>query len=59
MALPPASVRVPKLVAASIKVTLPVGEAPVIVAVNVTLWPPVDGFGLELRVAAAEYLPTA
>ena len=44
----PLSVGVPRVVAPSLKVTVPVGvPVPVTVAVNVTDWPKTDGFTLE------------
>ena len=50
LALPPASVTgVPRLVAPSLNCTVPVGEAPVTVAVKVTAWP--DRLGLSEEVS--------
>src|SRR3989454_2753522 len=57
-ALPLTSVTVPSAVAPSLKVTVPVGTpAPdVTVELRVTVWPTIDGFGVEVKlvdVAAA------
>jgi hypothetical protein len=55
VALPPASVAVPRVAAPSRKVTVPVGvptpgETALTVAVNVTAWPDDDGFTEEVTV---------
>jgi len=42
--LPPPTAAVPRLLAPSKNCTVPVGVAPLTVAVNVTDWPSVDGF---------------
>ena len=57
VATPPTRFTVPSTVKASRKVTVPVGELPVTVAVKVTGWPKTDGFwdevnNVELGVAA-------
>jgi hypothetical protein len=45
------SIPVPRVVVPSVNVTVPVGvpPVPVTVAVKVTCWPSVDGFGEEMR----------
>ena len=55
VATPATSVPLPTCIVPSKNVTLPVGVRlllPVIVAVNVTLWPAVAGFRLLVRVVA-------
>jgi hypothetical protein len=49
VATPPLSGAVPRIVAPSLNVTVPVGEVPVTVAAKVTAWPTLLGFGEELR----------
>ena len=49
-AVPPLKATVLRIVAASLKVTVPVAVAGVTVAVRVTFWPKVDGFADEVRV---------
>ena len=52
LAAPPASVTAdPRLVAPSLNCTVPVGEAPVTVAVKVTAWPTMLGLSDEIRAA--------
>jgi len=53
VAFPLTSWPVPKTVVPAVKVTGPVGVTvgDVIVAVNVTGWPRIDGFGVELMLA--------
>ena len=47
LALPPLSVALPSDVLPSKNCTVPVADDGETVAVNVTFWPYVDGFGLE------------
>ena len=60
VAVPPESVFVAKVVAPSLKVTEPVGVPPedVTVAVNVTVWPWVDGFKEEVTAVEVDALWT-
>jgi hypothetical protein len=56
-AFPPLKFDVPKIVVPFLNVTLPVappGAPELTVAVNVTAWPDVEGFGLELKVVVVE-----
>ncbi len=56
LAVPPTSVAVPSCVPPSKKVTVPVGAAPLTVAVNRTACPVLDGFGDD---DSATVLPAA
>ena len=58
VATPPETGPVPMEVAPSKKVTVPVAADGVTVAVNVTDWPEVDGFKLEVKAVVLQALLT-